>query len=160
MGIINIGQADNVIEENQAGDIVANLDVVNAGSVSATSVDTEDLLVGLSDGEVSDPAIQRDTSTLVHQYDGSAVEVGTSDTTIVDSSENAGFAVVIGREQGGSNRFVDLVLYTYFDTSTVVGSATGGSPATRSYTPTQGPLVLKMSSGTYDVIVHHLMGDR
>jgi len=41
MGIINLGQTDNVIEENQSGDIVANLDVVNAGSVSATSIDTE-----------------------------------------------------------------------------------------------------------------------
>jgi len=49
MGIINIGQADNVIEENQAGDIVANLDVVNAGSVSATSIDTDALGHGMED---------------------------------------------------------------------------------------------------------------
>jgi len=41
MGIINLGQADDVIEENQSGDIVANLDVVDAGSVSATSIDTD-----------------------------------------------------------------------------------------------------------------------
>jgi len=98
MGIINLGQADNVIEEDGNGDIVANVDSIN----------TDDLVL---DG--ARPYISEGHPTIT-KYEDADVTVSTSGTQVifdVTDPETILFGTIMGQN-------ITTVTVTFGDGST------------------------------------------
>ena len=87
--------------------------------------------------------------------------IGTSLAYIITAADGitaqGALIFVAGRESSGStNKFYDLLMHTYRDTSsspTVISSSNANSPSARTYDQNQSGLRLRMASGTYDVAV-------
>ena len=135
----------------------------NKFKISGSSLGTNDKLTIATTGYGGEPLVSVGSAAnnRFGFWTKNTQSVGTSLTYIIAAADNVtsqgALIMVAGRESNGStNKFYDLLMHNYRDTSsspTVISSTSANSAPSRTYDQNQSGLRLRMGSGTYDVAV-------